>query len=88
MEVLTIEIDTPEDKDLLLALLPKLNGRVVSDASLSKKRERLKEAIDLLRDSGVAQKYGDPSEWQREVRTDRVLYRSHSTTATTETVTR
>lgn len=75
MDVLTIEIDTPEDRDLLLALLPKLNGRVVTDASLSTKRERLKAAIDQLRESGVAEKYGDPSEWQREIRnSDRVLY--------------
>lgn len=74
MEVLTIEVATPEDKELLLALLPRLNGRVIEKGQPSRKQA----LADLLRriheTGGAGQSFGDASEWQREVRSwDRVL---------------
>lgn len=76
MEVLTIEVETPEDKELLLALLPRLNSRLIkSEPNLS---ERQQAFIDLLnrihKSGGAGQSFGDASEWQREIRSwDRVL---------------
>ncbi|WP_020595809.1 hypothetical protein [Spirosoma panaciterrae] len=76
MSQLVIEIDNPEDEALLIRLLPKLNGRIVSkeaSTAINDRKEKLSAIFDRLRDSGVAEKYGDPSEWQREVRQDRPL---------------
>ncbi|MFD2572028.1 hypothetical protein ACFSUS_15395 [Spirosoma soli] len=81
MSRLTIEIDAPEDEALLLQLLPKLNGRVVeekADLSDQTKKEQLKTffnaAKKIAASGGVGESFGDPSEWQREVRSwDRVL---------------
>jgi hypothetical protein len=71
MSQLLIEIDSPEDEAILLSLLPKLNGRV-----LEKKehvRLSLRDVLEDLSKSGIAEKYGDPSEWQRQIRADRPL---------------
>ncbi|WP_421830408.1 hypothetical protein [Larkinella sp.] len=71
MSQLLIEIDSPEDEAILLSLLPKLNGRV-----LEKKehvRPSLRDVLEELSKSGIAEKYGDPSEWQRQIRADRPL---------------
>lgn len=76
MSQLVIEVDTPEDEALLMQLLPRLNGRSVekrNTAQTQAKRDSLKEVFAKLRQSGVAQKYGDPSDWQRETRQDKPL---------------
>ncbi len=75
MSRLVIEVDTPEDEALLLRLLPKLSARVVSrPIPKPKSNESLIDIMERLSKSGVAEKYGDPSEWQREIRSwDRVL---------------
>jgi hypothetical protein len=69
MERLTIEIATSEDKELLLALLPKLNARVVNQA----KPDDPKLSFIEIAEQNCSQRRGitsisDPSEWQREIR--------------------
>ncbi len=69
-----IEIDTPEDEALLMQVLPKFNSRFVEKRdTVRSKKDSLKEVFEKLTQSGVAEKYGDPSDWQREVRQDKPL---------------
>ena len=71
-----IEIDTPEDEALLMQVLPKFNSRFVekrNTTEIRSKQDSLKEAFAKLTQSGVAEKYGDPSDWQREIRQDKPL---------------
>ncbi len=73
MEVLTIEVDTPEDKELLLALLPRLNGRVLEEKK-NTNAQFVQIAREIAATTDLSETYGDPSEWQREIRSwDRVL---------------
>lgn len=76
MEQILIEVDTPQDKELLLALLPKLNSRVIASIpDQAKKAIFIQMLNDVAREGGVKDSYGDASEWQREIRSsDRVLY--------------
>ena len=76
MEQLTIEIATPEDKELLLALLPKLNARVVNKMLPQPGDSKLSfvEIAEQIAAKGGITSMGDPSEWQREIRSwDRAL---------------
>lgn len=75
MSQLVIEIDTPEDEALLLQLLPKLNGRVVNRENSQQQKDALVQlATEIAAKGGVGDSFGDPSEWQREIRSwDRVL---------------
>ena len=70
MRQLLIEIDSPEDEAILLSLLPKLNARLVDP---SRKKRSLGDVLDELAQTNIAEKYGDPSEWQRETRKDRPI---------------
>ncbi len=75
MEQILIEVGTPADKEVLLALLPKLNSRVVDPEETEKKRVAFIKLLDeIAAKGGVGESFGDPSEWQREIRSwDRVL---------------
>ncbi|MBD2755239.1 hypothetical protein [Spirosoma validum] len=75
MEKILIEVDTPEDKELLLALLPRLNSRVVDQQSVQQKNAAFIDAARrIAAHGGVGDSFGDPAEWQREIRSwDRVL---------------
>ncbi|AKD55758.1 hypothetical protein [Spirosoma radiotolerans] len=77
MSQLLIEMDSEEDEALLMQLLPRLSGRLVEKRNTAQtqfKRDSLKGVFAKLTQSGVAQKYGDPSDWQREIRSwDRLL---------------
>ena len=75
MEQILIEVDTPADKEILLALLPRLNSRVVDPQNAAKKKEDfIKLLNEIAEKGGVGESFGDPSEWQREIRSwDRVL---------------
>lgn len=76
MSQLVIEVDTPEDEALLLQLLPKLNSRVVGrPIPKPKSDESLKDVLErIIQSGGAGESFGDPSEWQREIRSwDRVL---------------
>jgi hypothetical protein len=74
MEVLTIEVATAEDKELLLALLPKLNSRVIESNPNSRKQAFIELLNRIHKSGGAGQSFGDASEWQREIRSwDRVL---------------
>lgn len=76
MSQLVIEVDTPEDEALLLQLLPKLSARVVSrPIPEPKSNESLKDVLErIIQSGGAGESFGDPSEWQREIRSwDRVL---------------
>lgn len=71
-----IEIDTPEDEALLMQVLPKFNSRFVEKRDTNQqqsKKDSLKAVFEKLTKSGVAEKYGDPSDWQREIRQDKPL---------------
>ena len=74
MEQILIEVDTPEDKELLLALLPRLNSRVVGGGI--SKVENQNSPVEILKRMaarGGVTSFGDASEWQRETREDRPL---------------
>lgn len=76
MSQLIIEVDTPEDEALLLRLLPKLSARVVSRSIPKPKSDvSLKDVLErIIQSGGAGESFGDPSEWQREIRSwDRVL---------------
>lgn len=72
MSQLLIEIDTPEDEALLVRLLPKLNGRIL-EKKPEVAKQTLAEVLERLSQTNIAEKYGDPAEWQREIRQDRPL---------------
>ena len=76
MSQLLIEVDTPEDEALLLRLLPKLSARVINRAMPKpESNESLKDVLEhIIQSGGAGESFGDPSEWQREIRSwDRVL---------------
>lgn len=76
MSRLVIEIDSEEDEALLMQLLPKLNGRIVSRSiPKPKSTESLMNVMNrIAARGGVGDSFGDPSEWQREIRSwDRAL---------------
>lgn len=73
MSQLLIEIDSPEDEKLLLALLPKFNARVVNQPQPGDPRSFLEIAEQIAAKGGITS-INDPSEWQREIRGwDRIL---------------
>lgn len=74
MEQILIEVDTLQDKELLLALLPSLNSRVVS--SITPEAKAQKSTVEILKQiasRGGVTSFGDASEGQRETRSDRPL---------------
>jgi len=76
MEQILIEVDTPQGKERLLALLPKLNSRIVKRTIPRPKSD--KSPVEILRrmaaQGGIGDSFGDASEWQREIRSwDRAL---------------
>ncbi|GAB3996388.1 hypothetical protein GCM10028807_38800 [Spirosoma daeguense] len=75
MEKILIEVDTIQDKELLLALLPRLNARVVDQQNVTEKKAAFIKALEnIAARGGVGESFGDASEWQREIRSwDRVL---------------
>jgi hypothetical protein len=77
MSQLLIEIDSPEDEALLLQLLPRLNARVVMESNVpsAKPNSKLVNIAREIAERGeIGKSFGDPSEWQREIRSwDRVL---------------
>ncbi|GAB3936044.1 hypothetical protein [Larkinella terrae] len=74
MELLTIEIATQEDKDLLLALLPRFNARVVIQTQSPKPKSPFIQIAEEIAAKGGITSISDPSEWQREIRSwDRFL---------------
>lgn len=75
MSQLLIEIDSEEDKALLLALLPRLHARVINSEDTKLKKDRfIKGLHEIAARGGVGESFGDASEWQREIRSlDRVL---------------
>ncbi|QHV94992.1 hypothetical protein [Spirosoma endbachense] len=74
MSQLIIEVDSPEDEALLLELLPRSNARLIEKKTDSPKHH-LKDVLEtIIQSGGVGKSFGDPSEWQREIRHwDRVL---------------
>lgn len=75
MSQLVIEVDTPEDEALLMQLLPRLNARLVGKQDEDVQKPSFIEiARKIAARGGVGESFGDPSEWQREIRSwDRVL---------------
>ncbi len=75
MSQLLIEIDTPEDEALLMQLLPRLNARLIDKQEVvAQKKTFVEIARQIAARGGVGESFGDPSEWQREIRSwDRVL---------------
>lgn len=74
MSQLLIEIDTPEDEELLLALLPKLNARIVGAPAIQARKADLIKIMEEMAAKEIGKAFGDASEWQREIRSwDRVL---------------
>ena len=77
MSRLLIQVDTPEDEALLLQILPKFNTHVVEQPTNERSTTEKSNFADILKrltDSGVADKFGDPSAWQQEMREDRPLF--------------
>jgi len=74
MSQLVIEMDSDEGEALLLQLLPRLSGRLVERKQVTP-RERLSAVLErIIQAGGGGKSFGDPSEWQREIRSEeRVL---------------
>lgn len=74
MSQLVIEVDTPEDEALLMQLLPKLSGRLIEKKPTPPKPTLAEVLEKVIQSGGAGESYGDPAEWQREIRSwDRVL---------------
>lgn len=75
MSQLVIEIDNAEDEELLIQLLPRLNARLVDKRQIAEQKRTFVEiAREIAAKGGVGESFGDPAEWQREIRSwDRVL---------------
>lgn len=75
MSQLVIEVNSPEDEALLVQLVDRLQGRVLSKTeSVSTNKQNAIDALQRIADRGGATEFGDASEWQRDVRSwDRVL---------------
>ncbi len=74
MERILIEVDTPEDRELLLALLPRLNSRVVKgDNSKVENPHSPVEILKRIAARGGFTSFDHASEWQRETRENRPL---------------
>jgi hypothetical protein len=74
MSQLLIEVDTPEDEALLIQLLPKLSGRLIEKKPTPAKSSLSEVLEKIIQSGGAGESFGDPSEWQREIRSwDRVL---------------
>ncbi|GAB4018304.1 hypothetical protein [Spirosoma koreense] len=74
MSQLVIEMDSEEDEAILLSLLPKLNGRLIEKKTIPARLSLSEVLENTIRSGGAGESFGDPSEWQREVRSwDRVL---------------
>lgn len=74
------EIDTlaptqqAEVRDFVRQLKDELPGyRAINDETEEERVAAIRKALTALQKSGVAEKFGDPLEWQREVRKDRPL---------------
>ncbi|GAB3567119.1 hypothetical protein GCM10027578_17300 [Spirosoma luteolum] len=68
MSQLLIEIDSPENEAILLALLPKLDGRLIEKKDNAIKKSFAQIAEEIASRGGVSDSFGDASEWQREIR--------------------
>ncbi|GAB3955950.1 hypothetical protein GCM10028805_44360 [Spirosoma harenae] len=76
MERVLIEFDTPQDKESLHAVLSRFNARVVDNEQAAKQKEFIEIMYEIAAKGGAGESFGDPSEWQREIRSwDRVLPR-------------
>lgn len=74
MSQLVIEVDTPEDEALLMQLLPRFNARLINKTPDATKPSLSEVLEQIIQSGGGGQSFGDPSEWQREIRSwDRVL---------------
>ncbi|WP_420149716.1 hypothetical protein [Spirosoma sp.] len=74
MERVLIEFDTPQDKASLLAVLSRFNARVVDNEQAAKQKKFIEIMYEIAAKGGVGDSFGDPSEWQREIRSwDKVL---------------
>lgn len=74
MSQLLIEIDSAENEAILLSLLPKLEARLLEKKPSVGQRTFAEVLEQIVRSGGAGESFGDPSEWQREIRSwDRVL---------------
>lgn len=75
MSQLLIEVNSPESEAILLALLPKLDAQLIEkNDTVIVKKSFAQLAEEIASRGGVGESFGDPSEWQREIRSwDRVL---------------
>ncbi len=63
-----------EVMDFISKLGNKLPGyRAINDETEEERVAAIRKALTALQKSGVAEKFGDPLEWQREIRKDRPL---------------
>lgn len=75
MERILIEFDTTHDKESLLSVLSRFNARVVDTDAAVKQKKFIEIMYEIAAKGGVGESFGDPSQWQREIRSwDRVLY--------------
>lgn len=79
-QILHDEIDTlaPTEQAKVLDFVRRLKNkppgyRAINDETEEERKAAIRKAILSLQKSGVAEKFGDPLEWQREVRKDRPL---------------
>ena len=74
MSDLVIRIDSEENVAILISLLPKLGGELIEKRATPVKPTLAQVLEEIVQSGGAGESFGDPSEWQREIRNwDRVL---------------
>ena len=70
MEKITFEVSDPSDIPLLVALARRIGANAVSDSTTVSEKSR------AIIDAGCdVSSFGDPAEWQKEVRKERNIIR-------------
>jgi hypothetical protein len=74
MSLLTLELKNDEDLDLILALANRVNAIVHKiDKSIKSSNQGPVYWLEKIAEKGGITSIEDPSEWQKEIRKDKVL---------------
>jgi hypothetical protein len=72
MNIVTLQLSNHQDLELLTTLVQRLNGIILSVESKKENKSPIFWLDELAKLGGISS-IQNPSEWQREIRTDRAL---------------
>lgn len=78
MQTITIEVQNPEDAEVILLMAKRLHCRILTQVESPKKKvpnsfEALKHLRKIAENGGLKHIIPDPVAWQKEIRKDRPL---------------